>query len=65
MTPKEKALKLRFHYSIILNLLTTDLLVLNSCLKAINEILNSVQNENVSDNFYKYWEQVKIEIEKL
>jgi len=65
MTPKERATKLRLHYSIILNLSQKDKLVVNSCLRAVNLVINSVELENVSDNFYKYWEEVKTEIEKL
>ena len=65
MKAKERASKLKIHYSIILNLSPTDKLVINSSLRAINLLLSSVQCENVSDNFYKYWQEVKQEIEKL
>jgi len=32
---------------------------------AVDEIINSVDNEHVSDIFNDYWEEVKQEIEKL
>lgn len=65
MRPKERASKLRIHYSIILNLQPKDKLVVNSCLRAVNLVLSSVYYENVSDDFYKYWQEVKIELEKI
>jgi hypothetical protein len=65
MKPKERASKLKIHYSIILNLPPTNKLVINSSLKAINLLLISVEYENVSDNFYNYWNEVKQEIELL
>ena len=32
---------------------------------AVDEILNSVDNEHISDIFNEYWQEVKQEIEKL
>ena len=34
-------------------------------LKTVDEIINSVDNEHVSDIYNEFWEDVKIELEKL
>jgi hypothetical protein len=66
MTPKEKAEELvnKFYWR------KTDhnTSVIDSkqlALIAVDEIINSVDNEHVSDIFNDYWEEVKQEIDKL
>jgi hypothetical protein len=70
MTPKEKAEELFNKYCIYLRagLLYDDEAredAKQCTLIAVDEIINSVDNEHVSDIFNDYWEEVKQEIEKL
>jgi hypothetical protein len=78
MTPKEKAEELikRFNkveifISIEPSNIDTDIESVDCdankqcALIAVDEIINSVDNEHVSDIFKDYWEEVKQEIEKL
>ena len=69
MTPKEKAEYLiRKYYSFGLNnpAQSFSWYECKQCaLIAIDEIINSVDDEHVSDIFNEYWEEVKQEIEKL
>ena len=76
MKPKEKAKELVYKYQYLVN--TWDcyndesleiiyrLPDMKQCaLIAVDEIINSVDNEHVSDIYNKFWENVKQEIEKL
>ena len=64
MTPKEKAFELITRYSRILPINQTTLLDRKNCaLVAVDAIINSVDDEHVSDIFNDYWTKVKKEIE--
>jgi hypothetical protein len=79
MTPKKKAFELKYKYSKLLDLKSTDELVLKCALIAIEEMIKEPRmfdSEQVkySDGSYarsyyevpnKFWQQVKNEIEKL
>jgi hypothetical protein len=62
MTPKEKAFELKYKYSKLLDLKSTDELVLKCVLIAIEEILDELPFENKNR---EYWYRVQFEIEKL
>jgi len=64
MTPKEKAFELKYKYSKLLDLKSTDELVLKCALISVNEIkllMNRLQNYEEAI----YWNEVKHEIKKL
>ena len=64
MTTKEKAFELKYKYSKLLDLKSTDELVLKCVLISVNEIkllMNRLQNYEEAI----YWNEVKHEIEKL
>jgi hypothetical protein len=63
MTPKEKAEDLLLKYSILKD--GHNDLVKQCALIAIDEIINSVDDEHVSDIFNEYWEEVTHEISNL
>jgi hypothetical protein len=66
MTPKDKAFELVTKYSRILPMNQTTLLDRKNCaVVAVDEIINSVDDEHVSDIFNDYWTKVKKEIEKI
>lgn len=69
MTAKQKAAQLRYKYSTLLDLKTTDGLVLQCALIAVNEILDAICFNMSDEDAYKkendYWEEVKKELEKL
>jgi hypothetical protein len=65
MTPKEKAKELVDKYDETLTYLESKSKARQCALIAVDEIINSVDNEHVSDIFNDYWEEVKQEIEKL
>lgn len=66
MTPKDKAFELVTKYSRILPMNQTTLLDRKNCaLVAVDTIINSVDDEHVSDIFNDYWTKVKNEIEKI
>jgi hypothetical protein len=69
MTPKEKAEELvRKYYSFGLNnhAQSFSWYECKQCaLIAVDEIINSVDDEHVSDIFKEHWQQVRQEIEKL
>jgi hypothetical protein len=64
MTPKEKAFELKYKYSKLLDLKSTDELVLKCALSAVDEIrrlMNRLQNYEQA----VYWKEVKHEIQKI
>jgi len=69
MTPKEKAVELfdkynRFDFNTIVN--STQRNYAKQCaLIAVDEIINSVDEEHVSDIFNEFWNEVKQEIQAL
>jgi hypothetical protein len=63
MTPKEKAEDLLLKYSILKD--GHNDLVKKCALIAVDEIINSVDDEHVSDIFNEHWDEVKQEINKL
>jgi hypothetical protein len=69
MTPKEKAVQLVENFR--LNVLDYEGCSINfhkakqCALIAVEEIIDSVDNEHVSDIFTEYWQEVKQEIENL
>ena len=69
MTPKEKAKEIYCKYADALSI--KDIQIISSpfaqkcALIAVNEIINSVDDEHVSDIFNNYWEDVKQEIEEI
>jgi hypothetical protein len=72
MTPKEKAEKLLSEYLIFFPEFRNDLEYDYNIESAktcayitVEEIINSVDNEHVSDIYNEYWQEVKQEIEKL
>ena len=72
MTPREKAAQLRCKYSTLLDLKTTDGLVLQCVLIAVIEIFktNTLEDRNcgfitLCEKHKEYWEEVKQEIEKI
>jgi hypothetical protein len=70
MEPKEKAAKLRYKYSVLLDLKTTDEKVLKCALIAVDEILLNEPNKayfikNTWVTPKTYWIEVKNELEKL
>ena len=60
MTPKEQSAKLRYKYSVLLDLKTTDEKVLKCSIIAVDEIIRVLQDEQDW-----YWPEVKQELEKL
>jgi hypothetical protein len=65
MTPKEKAEELIERFKII-NYDLDDIANHKECaLIAVDEIINSVDDEHVSDIFNEYWEEVRHEINNL
>jgi hypothetical protein len=62
MTPKEKAFKLKYKYSKLLDLKSTDELVLKCALSAVDEILDELPFENKNR---EYWYRVQFEIEQI
>jgi len=66
MTPKEKADSIFQQMYKILWHTNSDPIHCKQCaIVAVDEIINSVDNEHVSDIFNDYWIDVKEEIEKL
>ena len=71
MTPKEKAIELvskfRNEFGWVEKDYNVDLYrdTKQCALIAVDEIINSVDNEHVSDIFNEFWQNVKQEIEKL
>jgi hypothetical protein len=72
MTPKEKArdiylkmLKWQQDADIYLKRNIISTAAIKCALIAVDEIINSVDDEHVSDIFNDYWEQVKQEIEEI
>ena len=73
MTPKNKAEALVNSYRIILmnedtecgNEILCTSIAKQCALIAVDEIINSIDNEHVSDIFNEHWQEVKQEIEKL
>ena len=66
MTPKEKADSIfQQMYKILWHTNAEPIHCKECALIAVDEIINSVDNEHVSDIFNDYWEEVKQEIEKL
>lgn len=66
MTPKEKAKELVIKYSRILPMNQTTLLDCKNCaLVAVNTILSTCIDEEEQYRAYKYWQEVKQEIEKI
>jgi len=63
MTPKEKAEDLLLKYSILKD--GHNDLVKKCALIAVDEIINSVDDEHVSDIFNQYWDEVRHEISNL
>jgi hypothetical protein len=63
MTPKEKAEDLLLKYSILKD--GHNDLVKKCALIAVDEIINSVDDEHVSDIFNEYWGEVRHEISNL
>ena len=64
MTPKEKAFELKYKYSKLLDLKSTDELVIKCALIAVDEIINSTSWQYIT-NGLDYWNEVKHEIKKL
>jgi hypothetical protein len=65
MTPKEKAFQLKYKYSKLLDLKSTDELVLQCALNTVDEINEALDRVLFPNPFKQYWQQVKHEIEKL
>lgn len=73
MTPKEKANELAnamfngsvFDYKGKEELRKEQNRAKQCALKAVDEILNVLWDNGTSSNYYKYWQEVKSEIEKL
>lgn len=63
MSPKQKAAQLRYKYSILLDLNTTDGLVLQCALVSIHEILRL--GKKLPLEILEYYLEVKKEIEKI
>ena len=60
MTPKDKAKELIVNFSDVG--LITSIEAKQCALIAVDEIINSVENEHVSEIFENYWNEVKQEI---
>jgi hypothetical protein len=65
MTPKEKAFKLKYKYSKLLDLKSTDELVLKCALSAVDEINEALDRVLFPNPFEQYWNEVKNEIQKI
>jgi hypothetical protein len=65
MTPKEKAFELKYKYSKLLDLKSTDELVLQCALNTVDEINEALDRVLFPNPFEQYWNEVKHEIEKL
>ena len=66
MTPKEKAKELILkYYFVYVSGYTSIHEVKRAALIAVDEIIESVNDEHVSDIFIEFWEDVKTEIENL
>lgn len=65
MTPQEKAIELVDKFKYISYYLDDIQNHKEGALIAVDEIINSVDNEHVSDIYNEFWEEVKQEIEKL
>lgn len=63
MTPKEKAEELVYDFYGIASMSKT---AAKQCaLIAVDEILDVLWDNGTTSNYYKYWQEVKNEIEKL
>jgi hypothetical protein len=65
MTPKKKAFELKYKYSKLLDLKSTDELVLKCALNTVDEINEALDRVLFPNPFEQYWNEVKHEIEKL
>jgi hypothetical protein len=65
MTPKKKAFELKYKYSKLLDLKSTDELVLQCALNTVDEINEALDRVLFPNPFEQYWNEVKHEIEKL
>jgi hypothetical protein len=65
MTPKEKAFELKYKYSKLLDLKSTDELVLQCALNTVDEINEALDRVLFPNPFEQYWNEVKHEIKKL
>jgi hypothetical protein len=73
MTPKEQAEQLLNEYRMLFmdegedygEEILVSVLSKQCALIAVDEIINSVDNEHVSDIYNEFWEEVKQEIEKI
>jgi hypothetical protein len=66
MTPKQKAKELILkYYFVYVSGYTSIHEVKRAALIAVDEIIESVNDEHVSDIFIEFWEDVKTEIENL
>jgi hypothetical protein len=65
MKPKEKAFELKYKYSKLLDLKSTDELVLQCALNTVDEINEALDRVLFPNPFEQYWNEVKHEIEKL
>jgi hypothetical protein len=73
MKPKEKAEQLLHEYRMLFmdegedygEEILVSVLSKQCALIAVDEIINSVDNEHVSDIYNEFWEEVKQEIEKI
>jgi hypothetical protein len=65
MTPKKKAFELKYKYSKLLDLKSTDELVLQCALNTVDEINEALDRVLFPNPFKQYWNEVKHEIEKL
>ena len=65
MTPKEKAFELKYKYSKLLDLKSTDELVLQCALNTVDEINEALDRVLFPNPFEQYWNEVKNEIQKI
>ncbi len=65
MTPKKKAFQLKYKYSKLLDLKSTDELVLQCALNTVDEINEALDRVLFPNPFEQYWNEVKHEIQKL
>jgi hypothetical protein len=65
MTPKKKAFELKYKYSKLLDLKSTDELVLQCALNTVDEINEALDRVLFPNPFEQYWNEVKHEIKKL
>jgi hypothetical protein len=65
MTPKKKSFELKYKYSKLLDLKSTDELVLQCALNTVDEINEALDRVLFPNPFEQYWNEVKHEIEKL